>query len=284
MKIGTVNINNCKIGSTQVNEVRIGSTLVWQFSSIDPDAQAFITAAGITNSTQQTAINTLVLSLKSNGLWTKMKAVYPFVGGTASTHKFNLKDPRDLDAAFRLVFSGGWTHSATGATPNGTNGFADTKLSPLSVLSRNNNSIGFYNRKLSPLINTYNGVGNPNWFIIGNADGVNRRIDYWANASTGLTSSTTNAVQSMATGTRTSATLSTIYRNGVFSNNYAAASQILPSSNFYIGAVNTGTGGTIVYNDFEFAFFHISDGLTATEATNFYTAVQAFQTTLGRQV
>lgn len=34
-----------------------------------------------------------------------MTAVYPFIGGTASTHKFNLKDPRDLDVAFRLTFS-----------------------------------------------------------------------------------------------------------------------------------------------------------------------------------
>ena len=32
-----------------------------------------------------------------------MKAIYPFVGGTATTHKFNLKDPADINAAFRLV-------------------------------------------------------------------------------------------------------------------------------------------------------------------------------------
>lgn len=33
MKIGSLDITNCKIGGTQVNEVRIGSTLVWQFNS-----------------------------------------------------------------------------------------------------------------------------------------------------------------------------------------------------------------------------------------------------------
>ena len=56
-----------------------------------------------------------------------MKALYPFVGGTATSHKFNLKDPRDLDAAFRLQFNGGWTHNSNGVTPNGTNGYADNK-------------------------------------------------------------------------------------------------------------------------------------------------------------
>lgn len=35
---------------------------------------------------------------------------------------------------------------------------------------------------------------------------------------------------------------------------------------------------------FECAFASIGDGLTDTEAVNFYTAVQRFQTTLGRQV
>ena len=54
--------------------------------NFDADAQAFITAAAITNANQQTAINTLVVSLKSYGLWTKMKAIYPFVGGSASSH------------------------------------------------------------------------------------------------------------------------------------------------------------------------------------------------------
>ena len=57
----------------------------------DTDAQAFITAAAITDPTQQAAINTLVVDLKGYSIWTKMKAVYPFVGGTAATHKFNLK-------------------------------------------------------------------------------------------------------------------------------------------------------------------------------------------------
>ena len=93
-------------------------------SSFDPDAQAFITAAAITDPTQQAAINTLVLDLKGYSIWSKFKAIYPIVGGTASSHKYNLKDPRDLDAAFRLTFATGWTHSANGMLPNGTTAFA----------------------------------------------------------------------------------------------------------------------------------------------------------------
>ena len=109
----------------------------------DADAQAFITAAAITDATQKSAIDTLVTGLKTDGIWTKMKAIYPFVGGTATTHKYNLKDPRDLDAAFRLVFNGGWTHSSTGALPNGTNGYANTNLNQSANLAPSNNHICF---------------------------------------------------------------------------------------------------------------------------------------------
>ena len=39
----------------------------------DADAQAFITAAAITDATQQSAINTLVVDLNTYGIWTKKK-------------------------------------------------------------------------------------------------------------------------------------------------------------------------------------------------------------------
>jgi hypothetical protein len=73
--------------------------------AFDSDAQAFITATAITDTTQQNAIDALVIGLKTDLLWTKMLAVYPFVGGTATTCKYNLKNPLDTDAAFRLNFS-----------------------------------------------------------------------------------------------------------------------------------------------------------------------------------
>ena len=101
---------------------------------VDPDAQAFITAAGITDPTQQSAINTLVTDLKGYNIWTKFKAIYPIVGGSASSHKFNLKDPRDLDAAFRLNYAIGVNHSSNGMVSNGTSGYADTFLRPATHL------------------------------------------------------------------------------------------------------------------------------------------------------
>ena len=112
--------------------------------ALDPDAEAFLTAATITDPTEISAVNQLVIDMKDAGIWTKMKAVYPFVGGTATTHKWNLKDPQDTNAAFRLTFNGGWTHSSSGALPNGTNAYADTYLNVDSVLNNISHAFNFY--------------------------------------------------------------------------------------------------------------------------------------------
>ena len=68
----------------------------------DADAQAFLTAASITDPTISGAINTLVVQMKADNIWTKMKAIYPLVGGTATTHKWNLKNPICVPAILLL--------------------------------------------------------------------------------------------------------------------------------------------------------------------------------------
>lgn len=251
----------------------------------DPDAQAFITAAAITDPTQRTAIDTLVKGMKADGLWTKMKAIYPFVGGTASAHKWNLKDPRDLDAAFRLVFNGGWTHSANGATPNGTNGYADTKLVPSSVLQLNSASIGAYLRTNNT--GDYCDIGSSNnptynsglylfYNVVGNRDYSRNNNDA---GSGGVTSSSSGFIVNK----RTNSTDMKVIRNNSLTLSNGSATTGRSTSPILISAMNRG--GTIeLYSNRQTAFNFVSDGLTDTEAANLYTRVQAFQTALSRQV
>jgi hypothetical protein len=277
MKLGTLDITNCKIGSTQVNEVRIGSTLVWQFSSLDPDAQAFITAAAITNPTQQTAINTLVVSLKANGIWSKMKALYPFVGGSAASHKYNLKDPRDLNAAYRLVFSGGWTHSSTGALPNGTNAFADTFLNN-NVLGQNDNHISGYSRTNSSTGSTIIASWNSGF---GTSIYPLQFGGFFFNNNSPTQSAILNTdSRGFFLNTRRNATQILSQKN-LTQNITLNASTTHITTSFKIS--RTGDANA-EYSNRELALISIGDGLTDTEATNLYTSVQTFQTTLGRQV
>jgi hypothetical protein len=246
----------------------------------DPDAQAFITAAGITNPTQQGAINTLVVDLKGYSLWTKFKAIYPIVGGAAASHKFNLKDPRDLDAAFRLHFTNAWTHSATGMTPNGASAFADTFLNTNTQLNVNSHSFGIYSRTNNTSgTQAYGAFDNTPRFLqnnlsLGNfvSGSVSSIISYTANPST-----------SLLLLTRTSSTLSKAFRAGVLLGQETAAVTSLPLCNFYLGARNNAVEPAF-YSSHQLAFAFLGDGLTDTDASNLYTAVQAYQTTLSRQV
>lgn len=256
----------------------------------DPAASAFIAAAGITDAAQQIAIDNLVKGLKTDGLWTKMKAIYPFVGGTASTHKWNLKDPRDLDAAFRLVFNGGWTHSSNGATPNGTNGYADTKLVPSSVLTLNNTHLSFYSRT-SAILNNQRDIavfvnGNFPCMSLGTNTGV-QLSDSYSFATNRISASIANAL-GFVNSSRTSSTSHKLYKSGsqIGSTDIVANILTLPNQSIYIGAANTTPDPTLVqaYSTKQTAFASIGDGLTDTEAANLYTRVQAYQTALSRQV
>jgi len=264
-------------------------------NAVDADAQAFITAAGITNLTQASAINTLVNDLKTYGLWTKMKALYPMVGGTASSHKFNLKDPRDLDAAYRLVFNGGWVHSSTGALPNGTTGYANTFINTALRLTPNNLSIGLYTNTNRAADTT------PSRTAYGNSDNVTTYTpitQFYLRANTGNLISdlgdynygrinfANTSTAGFYVNTRTTNNSMKVFKNNTLfgSSTTTNPTNTLPNSNLYFAAFNNAGSYQDGYENINFEFFYVSDGLSDTDATNYYTAVQKFQTTLGRQV
>jgi hypothetical protein len=114
-------------------------------SAYETEAQKFIDSAGITDLTQRFAINSLVKQLKDSALWTKFGAIYPLVGGTASSMKWNLKDPRDLDLAYRLTFYGSPIYAPTGVLFPTSADYADTHLSD-AILTYNDNSVSYYSR------------------------------------------------------------------------------------------------------------------------------------------
>lgn len=252
--------------------------------SFDADALSFITAASITDNTQKTAVNTLITDLKAYNIWTKMKAIYPFVGGTATSHKFNLKDPRDLDAAFRLVFNGGWTHSVNGVLPNGTNAYANTGITPSTTLSQNSTHISIYSRTNNTTNGEDMGCRNSGNTIILDIE-LYWLGNYWFQNNAGFGAGTTSIpTTGYYINSRTSNGSYSLYKNGTSIKSQSITSVGLPPVPIYIGATNLEGTGSYHYANREIAFASIGDGLTDTEQSNFYTAVQAFQTTLSRQV
>ena len=253
----------------------------------DTDAQAFIYAANL-NSAQASAVNTLVTSMKAAGIWTKMKAVYPMVGGSAASHKWNLKDTRDVDAAFRLQFYGGVNHNGNGIQFNGTNGGAYTYFNPYLHQAKSNLHLSLYTRKRPTrytyasdiyTTTTYHPAGWVNLMATSNSDGS--EFFSTSNNAGGAAALASTAV-GFSIGSRTSATSIKYYKNTNSASGSGTNSEDYANSQLTLNG-NSGQG-TNSYSAGEYAFASMGDGLTDAEAANYYTIVQAFQTSLGRQV
>lgn len=250
----------------------------------DIDAIAFLTAAGITDPTITSAICTLVTSMKANGTWAKCSAIYPFVGNTASQQKWNLKDPRDLNAAFRLQFFGGGTHSANGYLPNGTNAYADTFFIPSSSASQNSHHLSYYSRTNSNLteveMGSFNNLSNGSLVEIRTAN-----VSYFrVNNGVGTITFADTDSRAFYLANRTASNLINAWRNSTKAVQSALlASTTLSSTKYYLGAFNNA-GVAALFSTKQCAFASIGAGLSDTEAASLYTNVQTFNTTLSRNV
>ena len=257
------------------------TTAQYMYNTIpDVDAQTFITAANITNGIQKIAINTLVIDLKGYGIWTKQRAIYPVVGGVAASHAVNLKTP----GTYNLTFTAGWTHSSTGMTP--LNAYADTGFNPTANSQTNTNRhVSFYSRTNA------DGTGN----LFGLSDKTHGPITRQSNimyvdwpstaacsvAAAGRLTLTNTSTNAMFLFNATSSNVK-VFKNTTTLGTGAAVAGVIPNQNILLSYGYTSCANR--YDNRECAFASIGDGLTDTEAANFYIAVQKFQGILGRQV
>jgi hypothetical protein len=241
---------------------------------------AWIAATGETDLTILGALNTLESDLTTYGLTSKMKALYPFVGGTAAKHKYNFMDAQDTDAAYRLVFNGGWTHSSTGALPNGTNGWADTKLINSSALTQDSTHLSIYSRTNNS--NTIVDICNDNGLVNGSPSiFVNFGGLTYIQVNQGTYSSLADTDSlGLRIASRINSATEKIYKNNSLVLTSARTSAFISNASMIIGRFHNNA----YWSNRQYALASIGDGLTDAEAANFYTAVQAFQTTLSRQV
>jgi hypothetical protein len=259
-----------------------------QGPTYDVDALAFfarVDAAGGTLSlTEKTATNQLVLDLKANSLWTPMKAIYPMVGASAAACAQNLKS-----SSFTGTFTSGWTFASTGATPNGTSAYMDTFLTPSTALSSINNvHLSMYSRTQNSSVSGHNmGVDSSVESLNLTQYFLAITVKMFMNGAYPTNSAEFNETNTkgLAIGSATSSTLRKLYFNGTLLNTDTnTQSTSLPTT--YTLLIGSGRYNATVnyFTPHENSFSSIGDGLLDAQASNFYTAVQAFQTTLSRNV
>ena len=272
-------------------------------SGLDADAVAFLIAAGITDATITAAINRLVLNYKGQGnlntsvnFWNNTNAIYPFVtdkttqGDMSSQMKFNLKDSRDDNAAYRLTFSGGWTHSANGSLPNGINAYADTFFQP-NLLNQNSARYGYYSRTQYNATNQCE-IG---CFNAGNSSGVSVGATSSAAVLGGVqygrvneTAGTFMQSSNLTTlgwfmSNRRASNIENIWKNKTKQQEVTNAS-VAPNAVNVQFACQNNNGIQSLFSSKQMAFGVIGGGLSDVNQNIEYDIIQQFQTDLGRAV
>jgi hypothetical protein len=116
------------LGTALINDVFLGADRMDDLFNLylDPDAQSFFNATGITNLPLKLAVNQFVLELKGELLWDKMTQILPFVAdNTASLSTqfaYNLKNT----ASFNPTLVNGTTNSDLG-------GYQANKTTPIYI-------------------------------------------------------------------------------------------------------------------------------------------------------
>jgi hypothetical protein len=251
----------------------------------DTDAQAYFTAnTAITSAADKNAINDFYLGLKTDSIYSKIKQMGLYIWSSATANKWNMINPLDTDAAYRLNFSTGWTHASTGMTPNGTSAYADTFFIPSAVLTQNSQAFGYYsrtNRADSTAISFGARQTSPATIT------TTMQLRNSNNITSFVASSTSQNVANTDTRgffqmSRTGASAGSIVKNNTVTSMTLTSTGINTYS-MYLGARNN-IGVSSNFDSCEVAFSYNASGLTSTELQNFYTRVNTLMTYFGINV
>ena len=235
----------------------------------------------------------MVVSLKNNLLWNKFKAIYPFVGGTSTPHKYNLINNRTFDLT---NFVGSWVHGSLGAratsfVSGNYNGYADTNISPLTNFNANGSDVSFWfygngetNQDQYIAIGTYFltlnvPYKNPNYTALN------------GNAGSGISTIDSSYTKGLFGASRLANDNDWRYYNYRIGGGYTdglmftntKAYQIPTAQTIYLASAHNQTGVDAQYGTSEWcSFAGIAIGLTTAEAVTLNTIVSAYQTALSR--
>jgi hypothetical protein len=241
----------------------------------DTDAQKFFDSSAISDTLQKSAINTLVKQLKDSSLWSKFTAIYPMAGGSSSSAKFNLKDPRNADAAYRLTFNGAPSFSGTGVLFSTPSDFADTHIND-SAITYNDNSISYFSRTQNTIDGYDMGCSDNkapyNEFAIYQSSDATNWFGYY---KYGVVIASTKGLFTMTSTTNDVKR----FENGIMAAAKGSAPIVgFTRMNILVGSVNNAPAN----GQRECALAAVGQGLSDAQAMTFSNIVHNFETKLGR--
>jgi hypothetical protein len=238
-------------------------------TSVDADAQAFLTAAAITSPTISSAVNTFILGCKSNNIWNDIGVILPIVGGSASSHRVCMKT-----ATNKVTWLGGVTHNSIGIEFNGVNGYGIVDWNAPNLYSRT--AIEWttdltINSFWSGIFTGSSVFGMQLSKVSGNLETT------WLGLNNLLPSGVSSAF-----GFKASVIEANVTNGGKHYGSSGLLNQMTPSANpsgqnYYIGALNS-SGSPIQFGNRKQSFFVFGNALNASKIAIIRTLIQDFQT------
>lgn len=238
------------------------------------EVQTFISYAGITDVNQISALDYLVDQLKSTGLWSKMHFIYPFIGGNATSHKYELIDPSISTRELTFV---GVTHGSFGITGTASVNASATSGINAGSHSTNNLSFGYYGTLKGSTTSAVNESGvmfiNNRLFISFMSTSANTLLYYGPSLTTLTSFSIPDGFKALSS---TSTTTGDFFFNQIKNSSISKGTTAL--SNFYGHELSRTTNTAVNTVSFSYA----STQLTEAELTTLNSIVEVYQTMLGR--
>ena len=248
----------------------------WNIIALENEAIAYIAAAGITDPTEQAAVNQLVLDLKGSGsttnntdVWGSSYAIYPLSPTSLAAAEYNLKDPTN-----NITWNNSPTHAYTGITGNGSNAYGLTGYNPVSLGWDKSNAGLTYSGEFSNNDYAMGSLQSPKFFGIRTALGF--KYSYIGSSATGALAATT--ARNVATASRTSTTSNKMFINGVqIAENINSELNDLPNVNIMVLALANGASPFSPFaGEIDFAALHT--GLTNNQAKDLSDAITTYNT------
>jgi len=254
---------------------------------VDTALEKFVTATGITDAQLKVNLDSLITRAKHHGWWDLCSVIYPFAGGTQAACKYNLKDPRDADGAFRLSFLGGtWAYTAASANP-GDSGYGHTYFNPsIQIADPNSCHLSIYSMSDTP-----GGIDNADIGAYDNSNGLgfymSARDSYPDSSGRPFISIGRSSFQGTGVNgagfflmTKTTANIASFYRGSSLAGaDSAAVSASLPNLDLFIGNQNyTGSSEPypLGFSQRGLAFTTIGSGINSATEGVMYSDITNF--------
>lgn len=253
-------------------------------SSGSTEAETYMTAVinggGTLDATASGATYQLFADLFNFGLWSKIDAFYPLLGGNSSGGQaVNGKNP----GTFNMTWNGGITFSTNGAQSNGTTGYGNTGYIEATHGVLNDAHLGFYTNTNVQDAGTDMGSVDFTDITFIRTRNTSNQFQGPIQSSTGSANNQSNTNSSGFTiAQRTASNSLEGFLNGTSLGTSSTASSGLVDTypHWVMTYNNIGSPATITTRPYQ--FFTIGRGLTPTEVSNYNTAVYNFNNTLGR--